>query len=499
MSIPQPISLHVDRLFPADPTTRDIARRLYSRVEGLPIISPHGHTDPRWFAENKAFANPAALLIQPDHYLLRMLYSQGVSLAALGIKRRDQGGVDTEKLEDEKQGRQQQETLQQEPQEIVETDPRAVWRCFAQHYYLFRGTPSRLWLDYVFAEVFGLTETLCPANADSQYDAIAACLQRPEFLPQALFERFNIEVLATTESPLDDLRYHRQIQQSDWSGRVITAFRPDNVIDPEIPEFRDNVRRLGKLSGEDVSSFAGYLRALVNRRAYFIEHGATSTDHGHPTPATADLSEAVCEKLYQTVMSDKCSLAEAELFRAQMLTEMASMSLEDGLVMQIHPGCYRNHNADLLRDYGRDKGADLPLKTEYTRALRPLLNKYGSHPKLSIILFTLDETTYSRELAPLAGHYPALKLGPAWWFHDSPEGMRRYREQVTETAGFYNTVGFNDDTRAFLSIPARHDLARRMDCTFLAQLVAEHRLSEDEANELIVDLSYNLAKRAYKL
>jgi len=293
MSIPQPISLHVDRLFPADPATRDIARRLYARVEGLPIISPHGHTDPRWFAENKAFANPAALLIQPDHYLLRMLYSQGVSLAALGIKRRDQGGVDTEKLEDEKQGRQQQETLQQEPQEIVETDPRAVWRCFAEHYYLFRGTPSRLWLDYVFSEVFGLTETLSPANADSQYDAIDECLQRPEFLPQALFERFNIEVLATTESPLDDLRYHRQIQQSDWSGRVITAFRPDNVIDPEIPEFRDNVRRLGKLSGEDVSSFAGYLRALVNRRAYFIEHGATSTDHGHPTPATADLSEAV--------------------------------------------------------------------------------------------------------------------------------------------------------------------------------------------------------------
>jgi len=498
MSNPQPISLHADRLFPADPGTRDIARRLYARVEGLPIISPHGHTDPRWFAENKAFANPAALLIQPDHYLLRMLYSQGVSLAALGIKRRNQGGREAEKLEEE-QGRQQQETPKQEPQEIVETDPRAVWRCFAQHYYLFRGTPSRLWLDYVFAEVFGLTETLSPANADSQYDLIDDCLQRPEFLPQALFERFNIEVLATTESPLDDLRYHRQVHQSDWSGRVITAFRPDNVIDPEIPEFRDNVVRLGELSGEDVGSFAGYLRALVNRRAYFIEHGATSTDHGHPSPATADLSEAVCEELYQTVMTGNFSLSEAELFRAQMLTEMAGMSLSDGLVMQIHPGCYRNHNADLLRDYGRDKGADLPLKTEYTRALRPLLNKYGSHPKLSIILFTLDETTYSRELAPLAGHYPALKLGPAWWFHDSPEGMRRYREQVTETAGFYNTVGFNDDTRAFLSIPARHDLARRMDCGFLAQLVAEHRLSEVEADELIVDLSYKLAKRAYKL
>lgn len=481
MNNSQPISLHADRLFPADPVTRDIARRLYSQVEGLPILSPHGHTDPRWFAENKPFPNPAALLIQPDHYLLRMLFSQGVSLAELGINRLEQ---DEHKIDDHQN---------------VEADPRVVWRRFAEHYYLFRGTPSRLWLDYVFSEVFGLTETLCPVNADQQYDVIADCLTRDEFLPQSLFERFNIEVLATTESPLDDLRYHRQIQQSDWTGRVITAFRPDNVIDPETPEFRENVLRLGELSGEDVDSFAGYLRALFNRRAYFIEHGATSTDHGHPTPATADLSEAVCEELYQTVMSGECSLSEAELFRAQMLTEMASMSLEDGLVMQIHPGCYRNHNADLLHEYGRDKGADLPLKTEYTRALRPLLNKYGSHPKLNVILFTLDETTYSRELAPLAGHYPALKLGPSWWFHDSPEGMRRYREQVTETAGFYNTVGFNDDTRAFLSIPARHDLARRMDCTFLAQLVAEHRLSETEASELIVDLSYNLAKRAYKL
>ena len=476
MSIPQPIRLHPDRLFPADPASRDIARRLYTLVKTLPIISPHGHTDPRWFAENKPFANPSALLIQPDHYLLRMLYSQGVSLAELGIKH-----------------------LAQEGQAQVETDPRVVWRRFAQHYYLFRGTPSRLWLDYVFVEVFGLDEVLCPANADRYYQLIAECLQRPEFLPQRLFERFNIEVLATTESPLDNLRYHRQIQQSDWSGRVITAFRPDNVIDPEHDGFGDNLSRLAEISGESVDSFAGYLRALANRRAYFIEHGATSTDHGHPSPATADLGESECEALYQTVKKGDCSAAEAELFRAQMLTEMAKMSLLDGLVMQIHPGCYRNHNADLLRDFGRDKGADLPLKTEYTRALRPLLNKYGNHPGLSIILFTLDETTYSRELAPLAGHYPALKLGPAWWFHDSPEGMRRYREQVTETAGFYNTVGFNDDTRAFLSIPARHDLARRMDCAFLAQLVAEHRLSEAEASEVIVDLSYKLAKSAYKL
>jgi glucuronate isomerase len=182
-----------------------------------------------------------------------------------------------------------------------------------------------------------------------------------------------------------------------------------------------------------------------------------------------------------------------------MLTEMATMSADDGLVMQIHPGAFRNHNPWLFEHYGRDKGADIPTATDYVHALRPLLARHGNNPKLTIILFTLDETSYARELAPLAGHYPSLKLGPSWWFHDSPEGMRRFRQQVTETAGFYNTVGFNDDTRAFLSIPARHDVARRMDCGFLAQLVVEHRMEDWEAAELARALAYDLAKQAYKL
>jgi glucuronate isomerase len=331
------------------------------------------------------------------------------------------------------------------------------------------------------------------------FDRIAEQLATPAFRPRALFERFNIDVLATTESPIDSLQHHAAIRASGWQGRVITAFRPDPVIDPEFEGFLPNLDRLSALTGEDARSWTGYLAALRQRRAFFASMGATSTDHGHPTAATADLSDAEAAALFARVTSGQPSPADAELFRAQMLTEMAGMSLEDGLVMQIHPGSYRNHNPSLFARFGRDKGADIPLRTEYVRALQPLLARYGNEPSLTIIVFTLDESTYARELAPLAGHYPALRLGPAWWFHDSPEGMRRFRKATTETAGLYNTVGFNDDTRAFLSIPARHDLARRIDCGYLAELVVEHRLEDWEAAELVVELAGPLAKRAYRL
>lgn len=465
--------LHPDRLFPSDATQRAIARRLYAEVSDLPIISPHGHTDPSWFAKDEAFPDPAALFVVPDHYAFRMLYSQGVPIESLGVRRRDGAPV--------------------------ETDSRKIWRLLAEHWHLFRGTPTRMWLEHAFETVFGVTERLSPATADAIYDRIDACLRTPEFRPRALFERFNIELLATTESPLDTLEHHRAIRESGWKGRVITAFRPDPVVDPEFEGFQANVEALGALTGENTATWAGYLAALKNRRQYFKDFGATSTDHGHPTAVTADLSAAEAERLFEKARRGTATPAEAELFRGQMLTEMAKMSLEDGLVMQIHPGSFRNHNPLLFERFGRDKGADIPTQTEYVRALKPLLDRVGNERDLTIILFTLDETSYSRELAPLAGHYPALRLGPAWWFHDSPEGMRRFREMVTETAGFYNTVGFNDDTRAFCSIPARHDVARRIDCAFLARLVAEHRLDEDEAQELAVDLVYNLAKKAYKL
>jgi glucuronate isomerase len=455
-------------LFPSDCKVRPIAQRLYAAVRDLPLVSPHGHSDPRWFAENAPFPDPVSLFIVPDHYVFRMLYSQGIALEELGIGRE---GADTRK----------------------------AWKLFAENYFLFRGTPTRLWLDAVFQELFGLTKRLCAQTADEYYEVIAAKLKTPEFRPQALYERFRLEVLATTDSPLDSLAYHQAIRASDFKGRIIPTFRPDPVVDPDFEGFTANLASLGQLTHEDTTTWCGYLSALRQRRGYFKSLGCTATDHGHPTAQTADLEARAAEQLFTRVTSGKADAQERELFRAQMLTEMARMSLEDGLVMQIHPGSFRNHNAQLFAKFGRDVGADIPAPTDYVRALRPLLDRLGNERELTIILFTLDESTYARELAPLAGHYPCLKLGPAWWFHDSPEGMMRFREWTTDTAGFYNTVGFNDDTRMFLSIAARHEMARRVDCSFLARLVAEHQLDEDEAHEVAADLACRLARRVYRL
>jgi glucuronate isomerase len=465
--------LDEDRLFDAEPKARGIARALYAGIRDLPLLSPHGHTEPRWYAENGHFPDPAQLLIVPDHYVFRMLFSQGVRLEDLGVPTRDGAPV--------------------------ETDGRLIWRRFAEHYHLFRGTPTRLWLDHTFETLFGLDERLTPANADRYYDHIAALLVTDAFRPRALFERFNLEIISTTDGALDDLKWHRMILDSGWWGRVIPAYRPDAVVDPDFEGFAANLDRLGEITGLDTGHWSGYLEAHRQRRAYFKSFGATASDHGHPTAETANLSPKEAGALFDRVRSGKADSGDRAQFRAQMLTEMARMSVDDGLVMQIHPGSWRNHSAGAFARFGRDKGFDIPTRTDYVGALKPLLDAVGLDPNLSVIVFTLDETSYARELAPLAGVYPALKLGPAWWFHDSPEGMRRFREMTTETAGFYNTVGFNDDTRAFPSIPARHDVARRVDCAFLARLVTEHRLDEDEAHEVAHDLAYGLAKRAYRL
>ena len=379
------------------------------------------------------------------------------------------------------------------------TDPRKIWRLFAQHFHLFRATASAMWLNHSFEHVFGLSAPLSAETADACYDHIEAKLQTDAFRPRALFDDFNIEVLATTEGALDDLRWHRQIRDSGWSGRVVTTYRPDAVVDPAFEGFADNVAQLGALTGEDTSDWSGYLKAHRARRAFFKSFGATASDHGHPSARTANLSQAEAASLFQKALSGTCSPDEADLFRGQMLTEMARMSLEDGLVLQIHPGSRRNHSAQMFARFGRDKGFDIPGRTDYVADLRPLLDAVGMEPGLDIILFTLDETAYGRELAPLAGAYPALKLGPPWWFFDSYEGIKRFRETTTETCGFYNTAGFNDDTRAFCSIPARHDVARRSDCAYLATLVRTGRLSEAEALELAYDLTYRLAKEAYRL
>lgn len=465
--------LSEDRLFPETPRSLGIARELYAQVRDLPIISPHGHTDPRWFAGNAAFANPSELFVTPDHYLFRMLYSQGIRLEDLGIERRDGG--------------------------TVELDARKIWNTFARYFYLFRATPTALWINHALQDVFGLTEPLNADTGDAIYDHIDASLKTPEFRPRALFDRFKIEVLATTEGALDPLESHKEIQASDWNGRVITTYRPDTVIDPESPDFAKNVARFGEITGEDTSTWNGYLNAHKKRRAYFKELGATASDHGHPTARTEDLTEQDAAKLFEGALAMRLSAEEADAFRGHMLTEMAQMSLEDGLVMQIHPGSVRNHSTSVFDRFGADKGFDIPRQMDFVNNLKPLLNAVGNDPRLSIIVFTLDETAFGRELAPLAGAYPALKLGPPWWFFDSPDGMRRFRETTTETAGFYNTVGFNDDTRAFCSIPARHDVARRVDCAYLASLVATGRLNENEAVEVAIDLTYRLAKHAYRL
>lgn len=469
----KPLVLDDDRLFPADPTVRAIARRLYAGIKNLPIVSPHGHTDPAWFASNANFDNATSLLLLPDHYVFRMLYSQGISLESLGIRTKD--GTP------------------------VETDYRKIFHTFAKNYHLFRGTPSRIWLDSVFHDVFGLEHALNSDTADLYYDSINEQLVKPEFKPRALLDKFNIELIATTEGAVNSLKHHAALKGTGYEKRVITTFRPDDVIDADRADFLSNIKKLAEQTDQDTHSWQGYLQALRIRRQFFRDHGATATDHGHPTAKTANLSETEASSLFQLCLSGNASKEQTELFRGQMLTEMAGMSSEDGMTMQIHPGAFRNHNPAIFQRFGADKGADIPSPTEFVSNLKPLLDKYGNNAALKIILFTLDETTYARELAPLAGHYPALKLGPAWWFHDSPEGMLRFRHQVTETAGFYNTVGFNDDTRAFLSIPARHDVARRIDCRFLAGLVAEHRLSEDEAHELAQQLTYQLVKQAYQL
>jgi glucuronate isomerase len=464
---------HEDRLFPADPGVRRLARRLYEHVRDLPIVSPHGHVPAELLATDRPIGDPASELVTRDHYLLRMLYSQGVPLESLGV------------APGHGQGR--------------GVDGREVWRTLATHYRYFRGTPSRWWLDSTLAEVFGVGAPLGPDTADDIYDQLVGRLGSPEYRPRALFERFGIEFLATTDPALNPLAAHDQLARSGWAGRVVPTFRPDDVVDPDAPDFLSNLDALGRMTGQDTSSWDGYLQALRVRRDRFRSAGGTASDHGHPTAFTADLPGREAAELFSRILEGKQDPGESELFRGQMLTEMAAMSVDDGLVMQLHAGSWRRHNPALTSRFGADIGADIPRSIDYVAGLKPLLDRFGNETGLTFIVYTLDESTYSRELAPLAGHYPALRLGPPWWFHDSPEGMRRFRRAVTETAGFYNTVGFNDDARSLLTIPARHGMARRIDAGYLAGLVGEHQIDESEAFELAEELAHDLAARAFRV
>ncbi|MBN2441894.1 MAG: glucuronate isomerase [Spirochaetales bacterium] len=461
------------RFFDCQPETRETALALYNEIKDLPLICPHGHVDPALFAHNKPFPDPSQLLIIPDHYVFRMLYSQGIPLETIGIMPID--GTSYEK------------------------DPRKIWQIFADNFYLFAGTPTGLWLTGEFETAFGITEKLVPGNAMEIYDYMSKKLLTPEFLPRALFETFQIEVLSTTDGAADDLSYHKKIQESGWQGKVIPCFRPDDVTNLVHPKWRENIDRLSEVTSISVTSFSRFIEALEKQREFFKLMGAVSTDHGIEQPVIHRLTNAKAETFFNQALQGSITLEDARLFTGHMMMEMARMSCEDHLVMQIHPGCFRNHNTELFNKFGPDKGADIPLATEFTRNLKELLNTYGNNPEFTLVVFTLDESTYSRELAPLAGHYPAMKLGPAWWFHDSFQGMKRQREQVIETAGVYNMVGFIDDTRAFPSIPIRHDLARRIDSNYLAGLVVRHIIDEQDARRMNRALAYDLSKRTYKL
>jgi glucuronate isomerase len=469
----RPLVLHADRFFDSDPEIRRSARALYEETRGLPLICPHGHVDPAILANDTPFPEPASLIVAPDHYIVRMLYSRGASMESLGIPTRD--GTP------------------------VENDPRRIWQAFADNVHLFHGTPTGAWLDHELHEVFGVNVRLDGDSAPHVYDQIAERLASPEFRPRRLFERFNIEVLATTDAASDSLEHHRALRASGWRGRVIPTFRPDAVFRIAAPEWASELECLGQASSEPIADYASFIDALAKRRAVFKSLGGTATDHAVVEPFASRLSDQDASAIFVRALRGEAAPSDQRRFEAHMLMEMARMSVEDGLVMQLHPGALRNHNRQVFERFGPDRGADIPVATEYTRNLSELLNAYGNDARFSLVLFTLDESAYSRELAPLAGHYPALRLGPPWWFHDSIEGMTRYRQQVTETAGIYNTAGFNDDTRAFCSIPARHDLSRRVDANFLAGLVARHVVELDDARVMARALAYELARETYRI
>ncbi len=462
-----------DRFFDPNPSVKKIALELYSAVKDLPIISPHGHVDPTLFADNAPFPNPAELFIIPDHYVFRMLHSQGIPLESVGIHPLNGSAY--------------------------ERDPRRIWQLFAENIHLFRGTPSGIWFEYELSEVLGIKERLDGKSAKRIYDNISEKLSQPQFRPRALFERFRIEVLATTDAVNDPLEAHQFIRDSGWKGRVIPTFRPDSVTDLTNKNWKQHLELLEVWLKNEITTFKHFITALEERRAYFRSFGATATDHGAHSPLTLELTGPQIEEIFQRARKGTATAEDAKLFSAHMLMEMARMSVDDGMVMQLHAGSFRNHDQRSFERFGADKGSDIPHRMEYTNNLRPMLNKYGSEKNFTFIVFTLDESAYARELAPLAGYYPSMKLGPAWWFNDSIEGMTRYRQTVMETAGLYNTAGFNDDTRAFLSIPARHDLSRRMDCNYTAGLVARSIIQMEDAAEMVTQMTNGLVKKAYKL
>jgi glucuronate isomerase len=458
-----------DALLPSEGPEFDVASELYAAVVDAPIISPHGHVDPRLLLDDTAFSDPADLLLTKDHYVTRLLHASGVGFAQFG----------------------------RDPD--FPADPREAWRMLASRWHLFAGTASGYWIERELDTLFGISDELHAGNADSSYDTISAALATPRFRPRALFSEFAIEVLATTDDPLDDLAVHRELAHSGvLTGRVLPTFRPDAYLDPDDSSFEARVGAVLDATGRP-GTLAGYLQGLADRRQYFIENGAVSADHSPFEPFTADLSPSDGERLFARALAGGLDPHQLRLLRGHFLFQMARMSAEDGLVMTLHPGLRRNHHIELQRRYGADAGHDIPVRLEYTENLRSLLNAFGTDPHFHLVLFAVDETVYSREIAPLAGFYPSVYIGAPWWYLDAPDAHLRFRAAVTETAGFYRSSGFIDDTRAFLSIPARHDMSRRLDASFLARLVLQGRVRMRTARRIAQDLVDAIPKAVFKL
>ncbi len=466
------LSLHPDRLFPAEARTRDVARDLYASVKDLPIISPHSHVPPEWIAQDIPFRDPASLLITPDHYINRMMHARGVDLADLGV---GQG-------------------------ELSEAESRRAFRLLCENWIAYHGTPVRYWLESELVDIFGVTVRPSAETADAIYDQIAEWIAKDTSRPRALMDSFDIAVLATTDDPCDDLGHHRALRDDpSFTRRVLPTFRPDRYLEPARADWVELVDRLGAVCGQDVGTYAGYVAALEDRRAYFKAHGAVSTDHSHRDLRTDILTVADATRIYAAARSGTATSEECVALQRHMVSEMARMAHEDGLTMTLHPAVARNHHTPTFAAYGADVGADIPIRVEATEALAPLLNAYGTSRNFNLVVFTMDETLYARELAPLAGFYPVMYVGVPWWFIDAPDAIRRFRRATTEAAGFTRTSGFIDDTRAFCSIPARHDMSRRLDCGHLAELVVEHRLALDEAAEVARLLVAEQPRTVFKL
>lgn len=469
---PRTLAPHPDRLFPADPAARTVARTVYEAVADAPIISPHGHVDAAMIAADQPFPDPAALLITPDHYVLRLLHANGVPLEALG----------------------------RDPRSTP--DGRAIWGQLAAHWDDFLGTPVRYWFETELHDVFGLDQAPSAANADAQYDRIASALLEPAFRPRALFDTFGLEVLATTDGPADDLAAHAQLAADPtFRGRVVPTFRADAVFDPARPDWRSVVASIGEAAGIDTGTHEGLLAALRARRQYFIQHGATATDTGVLDAGSAPLPAASRERIHAAALRGPSAVSEADAiaYRHDMLFRWAEMSVDDGLVMQLHPGIIRNHHTPTLERFGPDAGHDLPAVGSFTTPLRPLLSAFGTAPGFHLVLFTVDETVFSREIGPLAGFYPAVYAGAPWWFIDTPAAIGRYRAAITDSASFTKTSGFIDDTRAYCSIPARHDMARRADAAYLASLVVTHQVSEEDAVRTAERIVSDIPRATFKL